>query len=252
MTLSPLRVIPLVAFLCLGASACTAESPADGADAAATEALLEACTPPTFEVDETIELVPGLEATLLERGYGRRAIAGDRVSVHYTGWLFDPNAPEKRGNKFDSSLDRDQVFEFPLGAGRVIRGWDQGVECMLIGEKRELIIPPELGYGKQAVGGGLIPANSTLRFEVEPRDGGVMVGTFTDRWTGLYDERNEFGLLEPGVVTYGANAAFVEEVKAVFVVLGKALRAHQLYDENNPVYQRFVSQLAESLAGLWS
>lgn len=166
MTLSPLRVIPLLAFLCLGASACTAESPAEATDTAATEALLEACTPPTFEVNETVELVPGLEATLLERGYGRRAIAGDRVSVHYTGWLFDPNAPEQRGNKFDSSVDRDQVFEFPLGAGRVIRGWDQGVECMLIGEKRLLKIAPELAYGARGAG-GVIPPNATLLFEIK-------------------------------------------------------------------------------------
>jgi FKBP-type peptidyl-prolyl cis-trans isomerase len=147
-------------------SACTAESPDDDADKAATEALMAACSPPTFEVDETVELVPGLEATLLERGYGRRAIAGDRVGVHYTGWLFEPNAPDGKGSKFDSSVDRDEVFEFPLGAGRVIRGWDQGVECMLIGEKRLLKIAPELAYGARGAG-GVIPPNATLLFEVK-------------------------------------------------------------------------------------
>lgn len=101
-----------------------------------------------------------LQVNVLHKGSGDAAKVGDRVSVHYTGWLLD-------GKKFDSSVDRDKPFQFEIGAGRVIKGWEQGVAGMLVGEKRELIIPPELGYGKQSVGGGLIPANSTLRFEVE-------------------------------------------------------------------------------------
>jgi rhodanese-related sulfurtransferase len=101
-----------------------------------------------------------LQVNILQQGSGTAAQEGDRVSVHYTGWLLN-------GKKFDSSVDRDKPFQFEIGAGRVIKGWEQGVAGMLIGEKRELIIPPELGYGNQSVGDGLIPANSTLRFQVE-------------------------------------------------------------------------------------
>ncbi|MBC2860987.1 FKBP-type peptidyl-prolyl cis-trans isomerase [Stappia sp. 28M-7] len=95
----------------------------------------------------------------LVTGTGEEAVPGATVTVHYTGWLMD-------GTKFDSSLDRGEPFSFPLGASRVIRGWDQGVEGMRVGGKRELIIPPELGYGARGAG-GVIPPNSTLRFEVE-------------------------------------------------------------------------------------
>ncbi len=124
------------------------------------------CTPPAFDVGETVELLPGLDATLLAGGHGRRVTAGDTVEVHYTGWLFDPNAPDNKGEKFDSSVDRGQTFQFPLGAGRVIQGWDKGVECMIIGEKRLLKIAPEMGYGARGAG-GVIPPNATLLFEVE-------------------------------------------------------------------------------------
>lgn len=92
-------------------------------------------------------------------GTGEEAVPGATVTVHYTGWLMD-------GTKFDSSLDRGEPFSFPLGASRVIRGWDQGVEGMRVGGKRELVIPPELGYGARGAG-GVIPPNATLRFEVE-------------------------------------------------------------------------------------
>jgi FKBP-type peptidyl-prolyl cis-trans isomerase len=109
---------------------------------------------------------PKLKVRKTKNGYGRAAVAGDFVTVHYTGWLFDDNAPDNRGAKFDSSVDRGQHFQFPLGAGRVIKGWDQGVEGMLIGETRELIIPPELGYGDRGAGDA-IPAGATLIFEVE-------------------------------------------------------------------------------------
>ncbi len=93
-------------------------------------------------------------------GDGAEAKAGQRVSVHYTGWLTN-------GKKFDSSVDRNEPFDFRLGGGEVIKGWDQGVAGMKIGGTRKLTIPPELGYGAQNVGGGLIPPNSTLLFEVE-------------------------------------------------------------------------------------
>jgi FKBP-type peptidyl-prolyl cis-trans isomerase len=99
-------------------------------------------------------------------GDGKEAVAGNEVDVHYTGWLFDENAPENKGQKFDSSLDRGQLFSFPLGAGHVIKGWDQGVQGMKIGGKRTLIIPAEMGYGARGAG-GVIPPNATLVFDVE-------------------------------------------------------------------------------------
>jgi FKBP-type peptidyl-prolyl cis-trans isomerase FkpA len=86
--------------------------------------------------------------------------------VHYTGWLFDESAEDSRGEKFDSSVDRGQEFQFPLGAGRVIKGWDEGVAGMLIGEIRELKIAPEMGYGDRGAG-DVIPPGATLVFEVE-------------------------------------------------------------------------------------
>jgi FKBP-type peptidyl-prolyl cis-trans isomerase len=92
-------------------------------------------------------------------GNGDEAVAGKTVVVHYTGWLTN-------GTKFDSSKDRNDPFNFPLGAGHVIRGWDQGVAGMKVGGKRKLTIPPELGYGSRGAG-GVIPPNATLVFEVE-------------------------------------------------------------------------------------
>jgi FKBP-type peptidyl-prolyl cis-trans isomerase len=93
-------------------------------------------------------------------GTGAEAKTGKRVSVHYTGWLTD-------GTKFDSSLDRGKPFSFTIGARQVIAGWDQGVAGMKVGGKRKLTIPPDLGYGARGAGGGLIPPNATLVFEVE-------------------------------------------------------------------------------------
>jgi FKBP-type peptidyl-prolyl cis-trans isomerase FkpA len=99
-------------------------------------------------------------------GTGETARAGQHVTVHYTGWLYDASAPQHRGAKFDSSKDRNDPFDFPLGAGRVIRGWDEGVQGMQVGGTRVLTIPPELGYGARGAA-GVIPPNATLVFEVE-------------------------------------------------------------------------------------
>jgi FKBP-type peptidyl-prolyl cis-trans isomerase len=96
-------------------------------------------------------------------GQGEAASSGQRVKVHYTGWL-DNNG--NRGAKFDSSRDRNEPFEFALGRGQVIKGWDQGVAGMKVGGKRQLTIPPDLGYGARGAG-GVIPPNATLVFEVE-------------------------------------------------------------------------------------
>jgi FKBP-type peptidyl-prolyl cis-trans isomerase FkpA len=115
---------------------------------------------------ESIAIAPGLSGVILRRGYGRAAEAGDYVEVHYTGWLYDESAADNRGEKFDSSVDRGEKFQFPLGAGRVIQGWDKGVEGMLIGELRELTIAPEMGYGERGAGNA-IPPGATLVFEVE-------------------------------------------------------------------------------------
>ena len=99
-------------------------------------------------------------------GTGAEAVAGKRVRVHYTGWLYDPTAANNRGTKFDSSKDRGQPFSFGLGGGEVIRGWDEGVQGMKVGGTRTLVIPPELGYGARGAG-GVIPPNATLLFEVD-------------------------------------------------------------------------------------
>ena len=102
----------------------------------------------------------------VEMGSGAEAIEGNKVSVHYTGWLYDKSALDNKGKKFDSSRDRGQPFEFPLGAGRVIKGWDQGVAGMRVGGQRTLTIPSDLGYGSRGAG-GLIPPNAALIFDVE-------------------------------------------------------------------------------------
>jgi FKBP-type peptidyl-prolyl cis-trans isomerase len=107
-----------------------------------------------------------LQTTDTTTGSGAEAAAGRRVTVHYTGWLYDANAADHKGTKFDSSRDRNEPFEFALGAGEVIRGWDEGVKGMKVGGKRTLTIPPEMGYGARGAG-GVIPPNASLLFEVE-------------------------------------------------------------------------------------
>ena len=109
-------------------------------------------------------------STLLKKdvkvGTGAEATKGQTVSVHYTGWLYDDNAVDKHGTQFDSSRTRGTPFKFPLGAGRVIKGWDQGVAGMKVGGQRTLTIPSALGYGSRGAG-GTIPPNAVLVFDVE-------------------------------------------------------------------------------------
>jgi len=119
---------------------------------------------------ETPQLPSGeiTELTTIDAVVGEGAVAnaGPVVVVHYTGWLYDPAAENRRGSKFDSSVDRGEPFTFPLGGGHVIRGWDEGVAGMQVGGKRLLFIPPEYGYGVRGAG-GVIPPNATLVFEVD-------------------------------------------------------------------------------------
>ena len=117
---------------------------------------------PPMETSKVTELIKND----IKQGEGAEAVAGQHVSVHYTGWLYDEAAPEHKGAKFDSSRDRGQPFEFPLGGGRVIKGWDAGVQGMKIGGQRTLTIPASMGYGARGAG-GVIPPNATLVFDVE-------------------------------------------------------------------------------------
>jgi FKBP-type peptidyl-prolyl cis-trans isomerase len=113
--------------------------------------------------NQVTEMPDGLKYTDTKIGDGATARAGNKVSVNYTGWLYNNGA---KGAKFDSSLDRGQPFQFTLGAHQVISGWDEGVAGMKVGGKRTLIIPPELGYGARGAGGA-IPPNATLMFDVD-------------------------------------------------------------------------------------
>jgi FKBP-type peptidyl-prolyl cis-trans isomerase FkpA len=122
-----------------------------------TDSEPEPVVPPASEEVQTLQIIDH------EIGDGDEAVAGRTVEVHYTGWLY---ANGERGDKFDSSVDRGDPFQFGLGAGQVIRGWDEGVQGMKVGGRRELIIPAEMGYGAQGAG-GVIPPNATLNFEVQ-------------------------------------------------------------------------------------
>ncbi len=102
-------------------------------------------------------------------GTGAEAQSGRQVTVHYTGWLYDPSKPDRKGNKFDSSRDRNEPFSYRLGGGEVIRGWDEGVAGMKVGGQRTLTIPADMGYGARGAG-GVIPPNATLLFDVELLD----------------------------------------------------------------------------------
>ena len=155
--------------LCVLAAACGRPDPEpqqEAPGAAPPPAATATDQAPDATAGEVVQIVPGLDHRILDAGDGAMAQPGQTAVVHYTGWLYDESAPDNRGQKFDSSRDRGQYFEFPLGAGRVIRGWDQGVVGMAVGEVRELTIAPELAYGERGAGDA-IPPNATLVFEVE-------------------------------------------------------------------------------------
>jgi FKBP-type peptidyl-prolyl cis-trans isomerase FkpA len=149
-------LIKLLLAACIGASVCMPAMSADSADAPAA---------PVVGVNGMITTNSGLQYRDLAVGTGAVAESGNTVSVHYTGWL--QNADGSRGMKFDSSRDRGQPLDFPLGQASVIKGWDEGVSGMKVGGQRRLIIPSALAYGPRGAGGGLIPPNATLIFEVE-------------------------------------------------------------------------------------
>ncbi len=152
-----MRIAPALTLVLLTA-ACSADDSKTEAPAATSPppaAATTATAPPT-------ELV----ITEISEGQGAAVQAGQIAVVHYTGWLYDPAAAENKGQKFDSSLDRNEPFAVPLGAGQVIAGWDQGVPGMKVGGKRRLTIPPHLAYGDSGAG-GVIPPGATLVFDVE-------------------------------------------------------------------------------------
>lgn len=131
----------------------------------ASSLLFSACSQAELPVAKPSK-VTELQQIDVKTGEGTVASAGQMVSVHYTGWLYDEAAPQHKGSKFDSSRDRNRPFEFALGAGQVIKGWDVGVQGMKVGGQRTLVIPPEFGYGARGAG-GVIPPNATLVFDVE-------------------------------------------------------------------------------------
>ena len=138
--------------------------------AVALAIAVASCGAPIFPTQTTAQGTPGTMTTAsglqiadTKAGTGATPRTGQICVMHYTGWLYANGA---KGAKFDSSLDRGQPFEFPIGTGQVIRGWDEGVASMKVGGKRTLIIPPDLGYGARGAG-NVIPPNATLIFEVE-------------------------------------------------------------------------------------
>ena len=135
-----------------------------------TSAPVTAQSPGTSPVNQgqsKLDAMPkDLQKVDTKQGTGTEAVSGRPVVVHYTGWLYDESKPDKKGVKFDSSRDRQVPFGFFLGAGKVIKGWDDGVVGMKVGGQRTLVIPPALGYGERGAG-GVIPPNATLIFDVE-------------------------------------------------------------------------------------
>lgn len=140
--------------------------------AAATALFLAGCgkqTPPPSPTPATTETAPitQLQKIDIVKGTGEGISAGQQAVVHYTGWIYDPSAPDHKGKQFDSSRERGKPFRFTIGAGGVIKGWEEGVQGMQPGGQRQLVIPPDLGYGATGAGSGVIPPNATLVFDIE-------------------------------------------------------------------------------------
>jgi FKBP-type peptidyl-prolyl cis-trans isomerase len=130
-------------------------------------ALPSAAQTPITQGNSKLDATPNdLQKIEVKQGTGTEATSGKAVVVHYIGWLYDTTKPNSHGAKFDSSRDRNEPFGFVLGAGRVIKGWDDGVAGMKVGGQRTLVIPPQMGYGARGAG-GVIPPNATLIFDVE-------------------------------------------------------------------------------------
>jgi FKBP-type peptidyl-prolyl cis-trans isomerase FkpA len=142
-------------------AACAIWVAGTGLAAAGTPSIPD--TQRSSKLDATINELQKID---VKQGAGAEAVPGKTVSVHYTGWLYDSSKPDSHGAKFDSSRDRGTPFSFALGAGRVIKGWDEGVAGMRVGGQRTLVIPARLGYGERGAG-GVIPPNATLIFDVE-------------------------------------------------------------------------------------
>ncbi len=154
------RVALIIAALAATAALTTACSKPAAEPAATEPAATSGSAAPAPATEAAGEAVTELKIEDTTEGKGDEAKPGDLVTVHYTGWLMD-------GTKFDSSLDRGQPFQFNLGAGMVIPGWDEGVKGMKVGGKRVLIIPSDMAYGPQGTPDGTIPPNAPLKFEVE-------------------------------------------------------------------------------------
>ena len=142
----------LLLFSALGLAGCGRNAPVETAPATTADTL-----PPVTE----------LQRTDIVKGSGEGVSSGQVAVVHYTGWLYEPAAADHKGKKFDSSRDAGKPFRFEIGAGNVIKGWEEGVQGMQVGGQRRLVIPAHLGYGEEGAGGGVIPPNATLLFDVE-------------------------------------------------------------------------------------
>jgi FKBP-type peptidyl-prolyl cis-trans isomerase len=162
MTVKPLTVALLASFVVACSSRDEPAKPAETAPAAAAPASEATPAAPAPTGTETM----AMQKIDLTPGTGAEIKSGQTALVHYTGWLYDAALPENKGAKFDSSVDRNEPFEFPVGGGLVIKGWDEGVVGMKVGGKRRLVIPPEMGYGARGAG-GVIPPGATLVFDVE-------------------------------------------------------------------------------------
>ena len=138
-------------------AACSRESPP----------VEPAATTPVAEAAVTVPPVTELQKTDVVKGAGEGISSGQQAVVHYTGWLYEPTKPDHKGKQFDSSRERGKPFRFTIGAGGVIKGWEEGVQGMQPGGQRQLVIPASLGYGERGAGQGVIPPNATLLFDIE-------------------------------------------------------------------------------------